>query len=245
MSPRAGVRIAIVGIFAVLATVFVVSDARSQPRPGGIGGMPRPNFPQPPKFPTPPTFTPPNFPQSPTIPNFPAPPTIPSMPNIPRGPQFETVWSCGKCNAELGRGNSKPSFDSCPKCGVRFINGGGGGAGGFGLVRPPPPAVTSPPANTSADPDLLPRGNGGNESTTFTAPPSSSGSDTAKAPSSEEKPNSKTGSLILKIMIGVFGFLFLLGMVGGAFLIIQANKGSKPAKKSRRKALDLDDEDDD
>ena len=242
MSSRAGVRIAIVGIFTVLATVFAVSDARSQPRPGGITGVPRPpSLPSPPKFPSPPTFpTPPTF----TPPSFPAPPTI------PRGPSFETVWTCGKCKAELGRGNSKPSFDACPRCGVRFINGGGGGGtGGFGLVNPPAPpdvGMFTPPTTAPADPDLLPRGSGGNDNPTATVPPSFSSSDSsAKAPGTEEKPTSKTGSLILKIMIGVFGFLFLLGMVGGAFLIMKANKGSKPAKKSRRRARDLDDEDDD
>lgn len=232
MSPQAGVRVGIVCIFAVLTTVFVVEDARSQPtRPGGI--------PRPPSFPKPPTFTPPTF----------------TPPNIPRGPLFENVWSCGKCKAELGRGNVKPSYDSCPKCGVRFINGGGGGGtGGFGLVNPPPPVDNGNSGNNSqppsfgnaapADPDLIPRGNSGasnnGDAQSFTAPKSTPDSGTVTA--AEEKPTSKTGSIILKIMIGVFALLFLIGIAGGIFLIAAANKGSKPTKKSRRR---IDDEDDD
>lgn len=57
----------------------------------------------------------------------------------------------------------------------------------------------------------------------------------------EEGPT-KTGSLILKIMVGVFGFLFLLGIVGGTILIVAANKGTKPARKARKRALDLDED---
>jgi hypothetical protein len=233
MSPQTGVRVGVVCIFAVLATVFGVEKARSQPtRPGGI--------PRPPSFPKPPTFTPPTF----------------TPPSIPRGPLFENVWSCGKCKAELGRGNVKPSYDSCPKCGVRFINGGGGGTGGFGLVTPPPPLDNGNTGNNSpppsfggnaapADPDLIPRGNSGSsnnnsDTQTFTAPKSTPDSGTVSA--AEEKPASKTGSMILKIMIGVFALLFLVVIAGGIFLIAAANKGSKPAKKSRRRRLD--DEDD-
>lgn len=44
-------------------------------------------------------------------------------------------------------------------------------------------------------------------------------------------------------MIGVFGFLFLLGIVGGTILIVSANKSNKPARKPRKKVLDLDDDD--
>src|SRR6476646_1382902 len=39
------------------------------------------------------------------------------------GPLFETVWTCGKCGKEIGRGAFPPS--QCPYCGVRLINGVG------------------------------------------------------------------------------------------------------------------------
>jgi len=240
MSLRTGVRVGLVAIFTAILSLVFVEDARSQPgrprpgsitgMPGGVTGIPRPpSFPQPPSIPRPPTFTPPN---------------IPSPPSFPRGPSFETVWSCGKCRAELGRGNSKPSFDACPKCGARFVNGGGGGnGGGFGLISPPPPADVGGGATSPSDPDLMPRGATGNsgaiEPPTATSPPPSASGDSNAKP--EEKPASKTGSLILKIMIGVFAVLFLIGIAGGAFLIVAANKGSKPTKKSRR-VRDDDDE---
>lgn len=270
MSSRFGVRIAIIGIAVVLITAFTVADVRSQPGrpgpggisgrppggigggppggitgrppggitggqpggitgrpPGGIGGMPggigggnpggiggMPGGAT--GMPRPPGFTPPNFPQPP---NF-------------GQPRWETVWQCGKCRSELARGETKPNLSSCPRCGVRFSDGGGGG--GFGFFNPPPPPDFGGNATPNNDPDLLPRGNSG----------SADGDTTARAPSSEDKPTSKTGRVILIIMVVVIGVLFVLGIIGGAFLIFAANKGSKP-RTTRKKALDLDDDEDD
>jgi hypothetical protein len=232
MSTRAGVRIGLVGVFALLAIALTVGDAWSQPRPGGITGRPGTGsitgMTRPPNFPTPPSITPTPIPSPPSF----------NPPSMPRGPQFETVWTCGKCNAELGRGNVKPSYDSCPRCGVRFVNGGGGG--GFSLVSPPLPQNFSspPPAANSTDPDLFPRGSGG---------PASSGPSESARPAPESSSSSsdpgpgKTGSLVLKIMLGVFGVMFLLGIIGGICLIVAANRGSKPTRRARREDLDDDD----
>ena len=269
MSSRVGVRTAIVGIFAVLVTGFTVADVRSQPgrpsgisgRPsgisgisGGINGMPGGIMGRPPGFGPPGGIS--------GIGGIPGPPPIPGgisgisgIGGMPGGiggnpgggfgsPRFESVWSCGKCKAELGRGNVKPSYDACPRCGVKFVDGGGGG--GFGLMSPPPPANFGAPAPTApaADPELMPRGSGGNTTPAFTAPPASTSNDASNnsTPTPAEEGPSKTGSLILKIMVGVFGFLFLLGIVGGTILIVSANRSNKPARKARKKALDLDED---
>ncbi|MDB5313768.1 MAG: hypothetical protein JWO38_7970 [Gemmataceae bacterium] len=252
MSSRTGVRVTIVGIFALMATAVTVAEVRSQPgrpgfnRPGGITGMPgRPGG-------------------------------ITGMPGgVPgggfRGPQFEDVWYCGGCKAELGRGPIKPSYASCPKCGVRFVNGGGPGPGLFnpptmpggpGMPGAPGGGESPPTPAPPTDPDLVPRtapgtSSGIGVSTTPTFPPSGVAPSVSSGPGggSDSQPSSstsstssdsgsKTGSLILKIMIGVFGVLFLLGIVGGTILIISANKAQKAPPRRRRKALDLDDDDD-
>lgn len=248
MSSRSGVRVALVGIFAALATAFLVADARSQPgRPGGITGRPPGGISGMPGgatgIPRPPEFGQPNFPQPPNFgrPDIPRPPGF-GGPNRPGMPRWETVWQCGKCKAELARGDARPSISSCPRCGVRFVDGGGAGGGaggGFGLFTPPPPADFGNPTTPNNDPDLLPRGDSGSGAgSTSVRPPS----DTPPTPS-EDKPTSKTGRIVLTIMVVVIGLLFLAGIIGGTFLIIAANKGSKP--KAKRRSRDLDDDDDD
>src|SRR5262249_34950773 len=133
-----------------------------------------------------------------------------------------------------GRGNIKPSYNTCPRCGVRLIDGGGG------MFNPPPPpnfngGFNPPPAPT--DPDLMPRGSGAG----VAAPPATHCRSSDYFSSSESKSNA--GSLILKIMAGVIGFLFLVGIIGGVVLLVAANKGSKPRKKSRCRHRDEDDDD--
>jgi hypothetical protein len=56
------------------------------------------------------------------------------------GGGFTERWYCEKCGATLGTGTVKPSYASCPQCGVRFINGGPGPS--FGS---PAPFSSAPP----------------------------------------------------------------------------------------------------
>ena len=97
------VRVALVGIFAILAVVITVGELRSQPgRPGGITGIPgRPGG----------------------ITGMPGRPGgVSGMPTPGGFTPGQSVWVCEKCGAEAGRGLVAPLF--CPKCGVRFTNGG-------------------------------------------------------------------------------------------------------------------------
>jgi hypothetical protein len=73
---------------------------------------------------------------------------MPQPPRIPPPPVFETVWTCSKCNAELGRGGAQPNLASCPRCGVRFINGMPSRQ--EVPVNNPPPGNPAPSNNTSS-----------------------------------------------------------------------------------------------
>jgi DNA-directed RNA polymerase subunit RPC12/RpoP len=85
------------------------------------------------------------------MPNIPPPnlggPGNPRIPNGPQPPQFERVWTCSHCGAELGRGPTMPRIDKCPKCGTRFING----TNPF-PVDPPPGNNPAPPSNGNPPP---------------------------------------------------------------------------------------------
>src|SRR5437870_4368992 len=48
----------------------------------------------------------------------------------PRQVVFETIWKCGQCGAELGRGGDGPPVDQCPRCAARVGNPAG-------FVNPP------------------------------------------------------------------------------------------------------------
>ena len=70
------------------------------------------------------------------------PPVMPKMPgagpNVPKmpggGPNLVFDWRCSKCGNVVATTNSglRPNIDSCPRCGVHFINGG------KGALTPPP-----------------------------------------------------------------------------------------------------------
>ncbi len=114
---------------AVVLATGPVARGQFRPQPGG---PPRPVVPQP--FPQPRRVVPPMpRPQGPFIP--PQGPFIPPQPFVPQ--QVVTVYRCGRCNAEVGRG-ARPNLARCPHCGARF-------AGGNQLVAAngpaPPPAV--------------------------------------------------------------------------------------------------------
>lgn len=91
------VRLGLVGVFALLAVVLLVPTVSAQfgPRPPGM-----PNFPRPPAFP-----------------NFPDPLGRGDFGGIP-----ETVYSCRRCNTELGRGAIPPAVATCA-CGLTYRNG--------------------------------------------------------------------------------------------------------------------------
>lgn len=226
MSSRTGVRGAIVGMFALLLTAFTVTEGQSQFR--------RPSVPSP-RIPTP---RPPQLPRMPVIP-----PVGPSV-----GPRFVDVWSCGNCKTELGRG-AKPALDSCPRCGVRFVNGGAGGIPNFRSTPTPLPET-----GNSADPDLAPRGISrfapgtppGTSAPSTVLPPSSSETRDGSTPPSpsgdrSSEPISPFGALVLKVMISIFGVLFLMGILGGITLIIIANRRQvSPRARRRPQPLELD-----
>ena len=242
LSSCTGVRIALLGAFALLAVGLTFSEVRSQPP--GFPGPKRPNFPGPPTMPGP------SFPGGGPNAGF------PSGPPGGLGGGFVDVYSCGKCKRELGRG-TKPNLSSCPYCGVRFLNGGGGGSPPPGGFSSPPPSGVAPAA-PAVDFDLEPRQvAGGSDPDTgdgsFTAPPSSSPAASSRSgPSSSTDTavsadtGSKTGNTVLKIMLIVFGVLFLAAIIGGIVLFVMANRATPTKKKPKRKqkAYDLDDDED-
>jgi hypothetical protein len=59
------------------------------------------------------------------------------------GPLFESIWKCGKCGKEVGRGNFPPA--NCPFCGVRLVNGVGQGDPRFNNGGNNPPGQPNNP----------------------------------------------------------------------------------------------------
>jgi hypothetical protein len=105
-------------VLALAAVLTVVDAAPSQFR----GQPPRPVGP-------------------PAQPNRPGP--LPNQPRrgfVPPEPQgpfvWETVYTCSRCKAELGRGAAPPALTQCPHCGARFAGGNAVVAAGG-----PPPAA--------------------------------------------------------------------------------------------------------
>lgn len=58
--------------------------------------------------------------------------------------QFENIWKCSRCGAEIGRGGDRPAFDQCPRCAAQIVNGPGGG-----LVNPPVGPIVNQPAGVA------------------------------------------------------------------------------------------------
>jgi hypothetical protein len=103
--------------------------------------------------PVPAQFRPPN----PGIPKPPIPPGggIPNRPGFPNPPvTFE--WKCSNCNAVLGTGAIKPALESCPKCGVHFINGRHSPFSQNPPAAPPamPPGAGNPPGFNPGQPEF-------------------------------------------------------------------------------------------
>lgn len=157
----ARVRFALLGIFTVLAVALTVDPVRSQPgRPpgfpgggvggipgggiggvsgGGIGGIPGGGIT--------------GFPGGVT--GFPGGlPGMPSPPTMPNPGRTERVWTCGKCNRELGRGLAPPAVSKCPGCGVRLV-GVDFGTGLPGMTAPPSmPGMPATPGGFAGTPSV-------------------------------------------------------------------------------------------
>jgi hypothetical protein len=89
----------------------------------------------------------PGIPKPPTGPNMPGPPGMPGMPGTPGLPDIQIhEWRCSKCRAVVATTTTStpPNLSSCPRCGVKFVNGGN-----WGLSPPPnlPPPGGQPPSN--------------------------------------------------------------------------------------------------
>jgi hypothetical protein len=174
----------------------------------------------------------------------------------PRGPLFESVWKCGKCGQEAGRGDLPPA--NCPHCGVRFVNGfgpsNGPGNGGDMPMNPPTkppggnnPGMVNPPPANNPDSGMRPQGPGAtppaprDESEPVLSPdttpsaPSSGGSNSGnKSFTPVFSPKLVLGGLALVaavVLVGVAGTIVLLNM--------NANK-TPPPRRRRRRVDDFD-----
>jgi len=169
-------------------------------------------------------------------------------------------WRCPRCG-QTGAGAIPP--ETCPGCGVHFINGmGNGSAGGImggppgmnpGGANPPmnpgfpganPPSNPAPPVNNP--PAFNPVVNNPPQPNLEANPNNPvnlvSPTDSANTPSSDSSSGSGKGKMIALvvgiIVIGVFALL------GGTFLVIYSMKSSKP-KPVRRRRRRRDEDDDD
>src|SRR5262245_48669085 len=123
MTSTTGRKIGLILALLIPALLFVLQAALGQPgRPGPPRPpipFPQPPPPQPPSQPPQPPFQPPQPPFQPPVHQ---PPVIPPIqpPVIPpiQAPVWITVWSCSRCQAELGRGDIKPAIAVCPRCGA-------------------------------------------------------------------------------------------------------------------------------
>jgi hypothetical protein len=137
----------------------------------------------------------------------------------------------------LGRGRTpldKPSYDKCPFCGARFINGGGFGPR---LMNPPSGPVTQPvpfpqpPVNVNPPTPAVP------QPTQIPA---------WDDPSSVDS-SGPSGDVALKTLAIGGGVAFVsLGLIGGiVFAVIQSSGGKKRRRRRRRRYQDDDWDDDD
>jgi DNA-directed RNA polymerase subunit RPC12/RpoP len=171
-------------------------------------------------------------------------------PHMPSGPMFETVWTCGKCGREVGRGNGLPP-GSCPYCGVKFINGFGPSNppanGGMPPMNPPngsmPPGA-NPGAPNNPDAGAAPQGPvtlppaPRDESEPMTlpeAPPS-----TPPATGTNTGSQSFTPVFSAKLVLGGLALVAALVLVGvaGVVVLINMNSNNAPTPRRRRRRVD-------
>ena len=140
--------------------------------------------------------------------------------------QFETIWSCSRCGAELGRGAAPPNLTKCPVCGAFFF-GGGANNGPLNLPKIDIPRFdanefkfqnTEPPFTLPADSV----DGGGLPKDLFDLGGSPSGS-------------SRKGAAIAGAIVGG---LLVIGLI--VFIAIMASRqSSRP--QPRRRRMDMDD----
>jgi hypothetical protein len=185
-----------------------------------------------------------NNPFAPPVPNNPfGPPGQmpgPFGPGMGMGPPIEHVWTCSNCGRELGRGRSllnKPSYDKCPFCGARFINGGG-----FG------PRLMNPPSAPGGMPGQFPgRAGPVNPMPPANLGPSNSGPFQQPAQNSAWSDNSSSdsssGDSVGKTLAIAGGVAFVsLGLIGGiVFAVVQSSGGKKRRRRRRRRYADDED----
>lgn len=253
--PQNRVRVALVGVLALLVAALVIPSVSAQfprqPFPGGGPGM-QPRVPEAPRMPEVPR---PNFPQ----PNFPQ----PQMPEVPRpgdrfGGAIERVWTCGKCGKEIGRGAFPPN--TCQHCGVRIINGMGGGDrpaqndnnGGFNAPGNQPGLQPQPRPGMG----IQPQPGGDFRAEGFDPPPpvnqNPANQDNWIAPATpltSDKVESSSSSGVFWTVLGIvfgLGVLLIIGLVLFAILSQGGKKKArrKPKRSTTRKQYDDDDDDD-
>jgi hypothetical protein len=185
---------------ALLAAALAADAAWGQARPGFQPGGPRPGGPpNPGGVPGPRPSGIPGIPGAggnPRPPGF-VPPFVPPGPR-PNVPQFERVWSCSNCGAELGRGGGTPALATCPFCNARFVNG----------TQPMAPGGRGPAP--AAGPQMVPAGPAvGVQGGAFAAPAA------AVAPGWKEKPVLQSAVFLATVGVGVavWGGMVVLGTV--------------------------------
>jgi hypothetical protein len=271
--PWNGMRIALVGVLAVLTAALVVPNVSAQlGGPGRPGGRPGGAGAQTPPFGggmmpggPPPGVVPPAMPR-------------PDMPGAPGsgmggpfgppggfgGPKFESVWKCGKCQREIGTGAFPPA--TCPHCGVHLINGMGNGdkpardnPGGFNAMRGPQlgpldgRAAEAPPIG-GAPPALVPgqipledadpfEQNGGKWRPDHLRELDHEQDKSDRAAKEAEAARRRTFWTILGIVGGV-GTLLIVGMVVFGILA-QSGSKKRAARRPKRKPVSRRYEDDD
>lgn len=249
------VRLALVGIFAVLALGFLVPPGHAQP------GRP-PGFPSPPR---PPSMPAPARPPGAGITGISGAGItgihgagisgihgagitgIPSPPNF--GPS-RNEWVCSGCRHVVGTGPIRPNVTTCPSCGARFSNPGvgapsGGAPNTGGTTGTAPPAAPSEPSLLA--PELPPNPAAGTTGTT-TAPTEPAPTTAPALPfvpdtnaATPDQPEAKRGSRTILIVGVVGGGLFLIGAMGMlAFVVMKANAPTK-SRRPKRRVLELDD----
>jgi hypothetical protein len=251
MTRTCRVRLGLVAVGTLLATLVTIQPSHSQPPGGGFRGGP-PSMPGPPGgISGRPGFSgisgrPPGFPEPPRPPEFPRPPEIPP-PGFGGGFGIgggigggQTEWRCGRCGKLLATGPAPPNSVVCSLCGATNYAPGtrppGGGLGPPPLPTPPP-AFDPPPAFNAGPAPPPPLVNGPMAQSPaggVYVPPSSSDS---------SGPRMSRGPALRAIGI-TLGVLLLLGVgIGGVVMAVVKTQPEKPRRRPRRRRRYDDDDD--
>jgi DNA-directed RNA polymerase subunit RPC12/RpoP len=159
---------------------------------------------------------------------------------------FKKVWICENCKKQAGTGTFAPN--SCPHCGVKFINGMGGPSDPGPAKGPGPVGNPSPPINNVPPPKNPPMpNNGGNLPTNNGGAnkpnnANQNGADTKSSPTptsgSSDTGNASSGRMSTIVVVAIVGGIVLVFCAAGAagiFVVWMAMKDKdKPSKLKRR-----------